>query len=363
MSNYFDSEKKRFKKYAAVYGSMFAVALLLIVIPMIIWAITQSDTVDNAWSYYIMPLALTFVLIALGFFFFMAYDYKRFSSVGVKAIFCTIGTILTVIIFLLSILFTYQSIDSNEVELDFGNSLKYAALSFGCVHAIATAIYFIIANVKDLNSKTTDVAVLVIPVASYALQVLILLFPVWVLSILGSLILLFIIAKILNAKYGWFKFIFEREKAGQEHKEPVNSEAIKKLQKSPISEKKNTGADNRSHDFALFNNAMERAINSVVANSSNYPDGRYVRVARKDVSSVTTKTFGIKIYGSVTYKAHHAGPARSANEYEQDIKNCFTRTQENLLNAAKRAAEGIQQKYQGFDNEWTIEVSLKPEVK
>ncbi|MDE5547763.1 MAG: hypothetical protein K2J30_02055 [Clostridia bacterium] len=88
-----------------------------------------------------------------------------------------------------------------------------------------------------------------------------------------------------------------------------------------------------------------------------------MRVVRKDVSSVTTKTFGIKIYGSVTYEAHHIGPARSANEYEQDIKNCLARTQEKLLSAAQRAAEGVQQKYQGYDNEWTIEVSLKPKVK
>ncbi|MDE5547764.1 MAG: hypothetical protein K2J30_02060 [Clostridia bacterium] len=248
MSDYVDYEKKRFKKYAAAYGSIFAVALLLIVIPMIIYAINQSDAVDNAWSYYIMPLALTLVLIALGFFFFMAFDHKRDSSVGVKALFCTIGAILTVVAFLLAILFIYQSIDSNEVQLNFGNSLKYAALSFGCVHAIATLTYFIIANVKDASSKITDVAVIVIPIASYVLQVLILLFPVWVLSILGGLILLLIIAKILNAKYGWFKFIFGRERG----KQGSNSEAIKEPQKLPTPAKKNTGTDNRSRDFALL---------------------------------------------------------------------------------------------------------------
>lgn len=121
--------------------------------------------------------------------------------------------------------------------------------------------------------------------------------------------------------------------------------------------------DKRSDDYSIFSDAMSRAIARVVANASNYPDGRYVRVARKDVESVTTKTFGIKIYGSVTYEAKHNGPERSAEEYKRDITDCMTRTQENLLNAAQAAAESVQRNYKGFDNEWEIEVRLTPEVR
>lgn len=122
-------------------------------------------------------------------------------------------------------------------------------------------------------------------------------------------------------------------------------------------------SDSRSADFHIFNDAMERAISKVVSNSSHYPDGRYVRVARRDVQAVTTKAFGIKIYGSVTYEANHYGPARSPEEYKEDIVDCISKAQQNLLDAAMDAAESVQQRYQGFDNDWEIKVQLKPEVR
>lgn len=122
-------------------------------------------------------------------------------------------------------------------------------------------------------------------------------------------------------------------------------------------------SDSRSADFHVFNDAMERAISKVVSNSSHYPDGRYVRVARRDVQAVTTKAFGIKIYGSVTYEANHYGPERSPEEYREDIVDCITKAQQNLLDAAMDAAESVQQRYQGFDNDWEIKVQLKPEVR
>lgn len=119
--------------------------------------------------------------------------------------------------------------------------------------------------------------------------------------------------------------------------------------------------DNRSSDNSLLFNAMERAISSVRYDSSNYPDGSYVRVARKDVNYIVTRFFGIKIYGTVTYELTNYN--MSQYDYENDINDALEQTTNNLSAAAEEAAQGVREKYKGYDCEWNIEVELQGKVK
>ena len=117
--------------------------------------------------------------------------------------------------------------------------------------------------------------------------------------------------------------------------------------------------DTRSSDNTLFG-AMNRAISSVRSDSSNYPDGSYVRVSRNDVNYVVTRMFGIKIYGTVTYQLTNYNMTQY--DYEQDINDALEAATNRLIAAAERAVENVREKYKGFDNEWDINVELQGKV-
>lgn len=120
------------------------------------------------------------------------------------------------------------------------------------------------------------------------------------------------------------------------------------LRSKPRKRRKNSSAppadetpvETRQSDFYILFNAMEKAISSAVSRA-DIPDGKYVAVARKNIDHTVTKLFGIRLYGSITYKIKHNGPSRSADEYQRDIKDCLERAQQNLFRSIESAVESV----------------------
>lgn len=116
-------------------------------------------------------------------------------------------------------------------------------------------------------------------------------------------------------------------------------------------------ADRRQRKSGALDSELSRAVSR-----ASLPDGRYVKLVRKNISAVS-KISSIKVYGSVTYKIDHVGPERSAQEYGQDITESCEHAQRILANAVQDAVDRVQQNYQGYDNAWSVSIDIKPELQ
>ncbi len=118
--------------------------------------------------------------------------------------------------------------------------------------------------------------------------------------------------------------------------------------------------ERKSDKWSIFS-AMERAISNVCSNNSNYPSGNYMRFESQNVEYLVTRLFGIKIYGTVTYQITNT--EMYDYQYKDDINDALNNATNNLIAAAERAVDNVREKYQGYDDEWNIEVSLKGKIK
>ncbi len=134
-------------------------------------------------------------------FYYLGLEYYRDSD-SKKVLFTVIGVVLSLFFGFFAGGSSYNILRGTEMTA--AGAFRNAFLPFSVIFNIFSFILYFNLNEPFASFIAQGIAL----IASYLLQVLILLFPVWILSIIGAVLALLIIAGIISKvnDFGWFDF-------------------------------------------------------------------------------------------------------------------------------------------------------------